>query len=86
MCSIIVFSFFKNIMYNTYRDLHTHILLNNVLKITLDNATYTNCREYFFVILKQFHPSYVTVPDPYSSDSSRLYPNEHYRPERYGLI
>ena len=23
-------------MYNTYRDLHTRIILNNVLKVTLD--------------------------------------------------
>ena len=27
---------------------------------------------------KQFHPSHVTVADPDSSDSSRLYPNERY--------
>ena len=33
MCSIIVF---LNKMYNTYRDLHTRIVLNNVLKVTLD--------------------------------------------------
>ena len=25
-------------MYNTYRDLHTRIILNNVLKVTLDNV------------------------------------------------
>ena len=30
-------------MYNTYRDQQTRMILNNVLKITLDNATYTNC-------------------------------------------
>ena len=27
---------------------------------------------------KQFHLSHVTVADPDSSDSSRLYPNEHH--------
>ena len=41
MCSIIVL-YFLNKMYNTYRDLLTRIILNNVLKITLDNATDTN--------------------------------------------
>ena len=35
MCSI-VFLIFKNKIYNTYRDLHKHIILNNVLKVTLD--------------------------------------------------
>ena len=30
-------------IYNTYRVLHTSMILNNALKITLDNATYTNC-------------------------------------------
>ena len=30
-------------IYNTYRDLHTHIILSNILKTTLDIATYTNC-------------------------------------------
>ena len=44
MCSIILFFLiFKNKIYNTYRDLHTRIILNNVLKITVDNAKYTNC-------------------------------------------
>ena len=33
----------SSIIYNTYRDLHTPIILNNVLKITLDIATYVNC-------------------------------------------
>ena len=51
MCSIIVFLIFLNKIYNTYRDIHKRIILNNVLKFTLDNATYTNCRE-SFVILK----------------------------------
>ena len=36
MCSIIVFLNFKNKIYNTYHDLHTRIILNNVLKVTLD--------------------------------------------------
>ena len=27
---------FLNKIYNTYRDLHTRIILNNVLKVTLD--------------------------------------------------
>ena len=35
MCSI-VFLTFKNKIYNTYRDLHTRIKLNTVLKVTLD--------------------------------------------------
>jgi hypothetical protein len=38
---------------------------------------------------KSFHQmllSHGTVADPDSSDSSRLYPNEHYRPEHYGSI
>ena len=35
MCSI-VFNFFLNKIYNTYRDLQTRIILNNVLKVTLD--------------------------------------------------
>ena len=33
---------FFNKMYNMYRDLHTCIILSNVLKITLDNETYNN--------------------------------------------
>ena len=32
---------------------------------------------------KQFHLSHVTVADPDSSDSSRLYPNERYSSKRY---
>ena len=35
MCSI-VFLIFKNKIYNTYRDLHTRLILNNALKVTLD--------------------------------------------------
>ena len=35
MCSI-VFLIFKNKMYNTYLDLNRRIILNNVLKVTLD--------------------------------------------------
>jgi hypothetical protein len=38
---------------------------------------------------KQFHQmllSHVMVADPDSSDPSRRYPNEHYRPDRYGPI
>ena len=31
---------------------------------------------------KQFHVSHVTVADADSSDSSQLYSNERYRPER----
>ena len=34
MCSI-VFNFLNNI-FNTYLDVHTRIILNNVLKVTLD--------------------------------------------------
>ena len=43
MCSIIVFYYFLNKMYNTYLDQYARIILNNVLNITLHNATYTNC-------------------------------------------
>ena len=38
---------------------------------------------------KQFHRmllSHVTVADPDTSDSSLLYPNESYRPERYASL
>ena len=66
-------------MYNTYRDLRTRIELNNVLKITLDNAAYANCWECFCHIQKQLHRmllSHLKVAYPDSSDSSRLYPNE----------
>ena len=35
---------------------------------------------------KEFHLTHVTVADPDSSDSSRLYPNERYSSERYGSI
>ena len=35
------------------------------------------------ILIKQFHLFYVTVVDPDSSGSSRLYPNERYRYERY---
>ena len=34
----------------------------------------------------QFHLSHVTVADPDSNDSTRLYTNERYRAERYGSI
>ena len=36
------FLIFKITIYNTYRDLRTRII-NYVVKITLANATYTNC-------------------------------------------
>ena len=36
MCSIFYFFIFLNKIYNTYRDLQTRIILNNVLKATLD--------------------------------------------------
>ena len=38
---------------------------------------------------KQFHQmllSHVKVAEPDSSDSSRLYPNERYRAERYASV
>ena len=35
---------------------------------------------------KQFNVSQVTVADPDSRDSSRIYPNERYRSERYAII
>ena len=35
---------------------------------------------------QQFHLSHVTVADPDSSDSSRLYPDERYRYARYATI
>ena len=38
MCSIIIFLIFLNKIYNMYRYLHMHIMLNNVLKVTLDIA------------------------------------------------
>ena len=38
----------------------------------------------FYLTHIQLYPSHVTVADPDSSDSSRLYPNERYRPERNG--
>ena len=70
---------FLNKIYNTYPDLHTRIILNNVLKLLLNKIV-------FCVTHKQFHPSHVTVADPDSSDSSRLYPNKRYRSERYASI
>jgi hypothetical protein len=36
------FLIFLNKIYNTYRDRHTRIILKNVFKITLDNATCSN--------------------------------------------
>ena len=32
------------------------------------------------------HNNFIEVADPDSSDSSRLYPNERYKHERYALI
>ena len=67
-------------MYNTNRDLHARIILNDVLKHTLDNV-YQLLRMFSCQTHKQFHQmllSHVTVADPDSSDSGRLYPNEHY--------
>ena len=40
----------------------------------------------FYHTYKQFHLSHETVANQDSSDSSRLYPNERYRPERYGSV
>ena len=37
-------------MYNTYRDLHTRIILNNVLKITLDKLL----RMFFVILINNF--------------------------------
>ena len=71
MCSILFFNFLNKI-YNTYRDLHTLIILNNVLKITLDNASIPIDEIVFCHTHKQFHLSHVAVADPYSSDLSRL--------------
>ena len=73
-------------MYNTYRDLHTRIILSDVLKITLDSASVPIVENVFCHTHKQFYLSHLTVADPDSSDSSRLYPNERYRSERYALI
>ena len=70
------FLIFKNKMYNT----HTY-KLNNVLKITHDNATLTIDEIIYCHTHKQFHRmllSHVTVTDPDSSDSSRLNTNERY--------
>ena len=53
MCSIIVFNFFNKI-YNTYRDLHIRIILNNVLKITLDNETYQSMKLFSLILINNF--------------------------------
>ena len=81
MCSIIVF---LNKIYNTYRDLHMRIILNNVLKLLLIMQSIVEnvfCQQFYGMLL-----SHVTVADQDGNDSSRLYPNERYRSERYGSI
>ena len=75
------FLMFLNKIYNTYCVLHMCSILNNALKITLDIATYTNCRECFLLhslTISSNSLSHVMVADPDSSDSNRLYPNERY--------
>ena len=79
-----MFDNFLNKIYNTYRDVHTRIILNIVLKI--DNASIPMNEIVFCHTHKQFHISHVTVADPDNSDSSRLYPNERYISERYASI
>ena len=83
MCSIIVF-FLK--IYNTYPDLHTRIILNNVLKLLLILQRIPIDEIVFCHTNKQFHLPHVTVADPDSSDISRLYPNERYSSQRYASI
>ena len=78
MCSIIDFLNFLNKIYNTYRDLHTRIILNNVLKLLLIMQHITIDEIAFCHTHKQFNLSHVTAADSDRSDSSRLYPNERY--------
>ena len=62
-------------MYNTCRDLHTRIILNNVLKLLLIMQRIPIVENVFCHTHKQFHRmllSHVTVTDPDGSDSSRL--------------
>ena len=73
-------------MYNTHRDLHTRIILNNVLKLLLILQRVQIVEKGFCLTHKQFHLSHGTVADPDSSDSSQLYPNERYRLERYASV
>ena len=75
-----------NKIYTTYRDLHTSIILNNVLKLLLIIQRIPIDELVFCYIHKQLHPSHVRVTDLDSSDLSRLYPNERYRSERYASI
>ena len=75
------FIIFVNKIYNSYRDLHTRIILNIVLKLLLIMQRLPIGENVFCNAHKQFHLSHVTVADPDSSDSSRLYPNERYRAE-----
>ena len=60
------------------RDLHTRIILNNVLKLLLIMQRITIDEVVFCHTHKQFHLSHVTVAGVDSSDSSRIYPNERY--------
>ena len=65
------------------------IILNNVLKLLLIMKRIPIVENVFCHTHKQFHRMllfYVTVADPYSSDSSRVYANERYRPERYASV
>ena len=75
MCSNIVF---LNKIYNTYRDLHTRIILNDVLKLLLILQRIPVVQNVFCHTHKQFQLSHVTIADPDNSDSSRIYPNECY--------
>ena len=62
MCSIIVFLFFIFFykIYNTYHDLHTRIILNNVLKLLLMMQRITIDAIIFCHTHKQFQLSHVT--------------------------
>ena len=76
MCSNIVFLFLNKI-YNTYRDLHTRIMLNNLFKkncvcLRPHGRSEKKKLHYF-----QFFIDFIFA-DPDSSDTSRLYPNERY--------
>ena len=80
------FLIFLNKIYNAYRDQLTRIILNNVLKLLLIMEPIPIDEIVFCHTHKQFHLSHVTVADPDSRDSSRLYPNKRWRSERYALI
>ena len=72
MCNIIVFIYLTEYVfkYNIKQRAYYKLLLI-MQRIPIDEIVF--CRTN-----KQFHVTHVTVVDPDSSDSSRLYPNERY--------